>query len=131
MTEAPLDHPGDEALRALSLGQLAAAELAHVAAHLGDCPACCRRIDQLATADRLLARLQQGAASREAVLVSPAQRRRAVRALRQAHEARSAAGQRDPEAVAVILSAPWQVEDCRRPGRPVAGESDSLPCPRS
>ena len=59
MTEAPLNHPGDEALRALSLGQLTEAELAHVSAHLGDCPACCRRIDQLATDDPLLARLQQ------------------------------------------------------------------------
>ena len=82
MTEAPLNHPGDETLRALSLGQLTEAELAHVSAHLGDCPECCRRIDQLATDDRLLARLQQGAASREEVLVTPAQRRSAVRALR-------------------------------------------------
>ena len=64
MTEAPLNHPGDEALRALSLGQLAEAELARVSAHLGDCPACCRRIDQLATDDRLLARLQQSTTSR-------------------------------------------------------------------
>jgi anti-sigma factor RsiW len=111
MTEAPLHHPGDEALRALSLGQLAEAELAHVSAHLGDCPACCRRIDQLATDDRLLAWLQQGAASREEVLVSPAQRRPAVRALRQAHEGKSATGKRDPEAVPVLLPAPRQVGD--------------------
>ena len=58
MTEAPLNHPDDEALGALSLGQLSEAELAHVSAHLGDCPECCRRIDQLATDDRLLKRLQ-------------------------------------------------------------------------
>src|SRR5262249_46166760 len=82
MAEAPSNHPGDEALRALSLGQLAEAELAQAYAPLGDCPACCRRIDQLDTDDRLLARLQQSAASREEVLVSPAQRRPAVRALR-------------------------------------------------
>jgi anti-sigma factor RsiW len=82
MTEAPLNHPGDATLRALSLGQLTEAELAQVSAHLADCPACCRRIDQLATDDPLLARLQQIAASREKELVSPAQRRPAVRALR-------------------------------------------------
>jgi serine/threonine protein kinase len=98
MTEAPLNHPGDAALRALSLGQLAEAELAQVSAHLGACPACCRRIDQLASDDPLLARLQHGAASRDEVLVSPAQRRPAVRALRHSHEARSAARERDPEA---------------------------------
>src|SRR5215467_8841927 len=90
MTEAPLNHPGDEALRALSLGQLTETELAQVSAHLGDCPACCRRIDQLATDDRLLARLQQGASSREKELVNPAQRRAAVRALRQSAEPKSA-----------------------------------------
>jgi serine/threonine protein kinase len=89
MTEAPLNHPSDEALRALSLGQLAEADLTHVSAHLGDCPACCRRIDQLNSDDQLLARLQKGAANREKELVTPAQRRLAVRALRQAHEARS------------------------------------------
>lgn len=84
MTEAPLNHPDDEALRALSLGQLAEAELAYVSAHLSDCPACCCRIDQLATDDTLIARLQQSAASREKVLVSPDQRRSAVRALERA-----------------------------------------------
>jgi len=99
MTECPLNHPGDEALLALSLGQLAEAELTHVSAHLGDCPTCCRRIDQLTSADQLLARLQQGAASREKALVSPAQRRPAVRALRHAHEVRSAVRKRDPETV--------------------------------
>src|SRR5262249_58387426 len=46
MTEAPLNHPTAEELRALSLGQLTDAELARVSAHLADCPACCRRIDQ-------------------------------------------------------------------------------------
>jgi anti-sigma factor ChrR (cupin superfamily) len=93
MTEVPLDHPGDEALLALSLGQLDEAELAHVSAHLADCPGCCRRIDQLAADDRLLARLQQSATGREEVLVSPDQRRSAVRALRQAHEGKSARGE--------------------------------------
>jgi anti-sigma factor RsiW len=87
MPEAPWNHPDDEAL---SLGQLAEAELARVSAHLADCPACCRRIDQLATDDPLLARLQQAASSREETLVTPAQRRSAVRALHQSHEARSA-----------------------------------------
>src|SRR5262249_24376981 len=85
MIEAPPNHPTAEELQALSLGQLPEAELAPILAHLGDCPACCQRIDQLATADPLLARLQQRAASTEEVLVSPTQRRAAVRALRQAH----------------------------------------------
>ena len=83
MSEAPLTHPTAEELRALSLGRLGEAELARVSAHLGDCPECCRRIDELAAADPLLARLQQTAARRDEVLVSPAQRRSAVRALRQ------------------------------------------------
>ena len=65
MTEMLLNHPGDEELRALSLGQLTEAALVHISAHLGDCPACCRRIDQLATDDRVLAGLQQAAAGRE------------------------------------------------------------------
>src|SRR5262249_38497837 len=90
MTEAALNHPGDETLRALSLGQLTEAELTQLSAHLGDWPACCRRIDQLTTDDRLLARLQQGAAGRDEGLVTPAQRRAAVRALRQAHGGHSA-----------------------------------------
>jgi eukaryotic-like serine/threonine-protein kinase len=109
MTEAPLNHPGDDSLRALSLGQLAEVELAQISAHLGDCPACCRRIDQLNTDDRLLARLQQSAADTEKMLVSQAQRRSAVRALRQGHEARLAARIRDPIAVLPITPAPRQV----------------------
>jgi serine/threonine protein kinase len=111
MSEAPLNHPGDEALRALSLGQLTEAELAHVSAHLADCPACCRRIDQLDTDDRLLARVQQGDASRENALVNPTQRRSAVRALRLAHEAKSTMQKRDPEAVPMVLPIPKQVGD--------------------
>jgi hypothetical protein len=111
MTDPTSNHPGDEALRALSLGQLTEAEVAEVSAHLGDCPACCRRIDQLATDDRLLARLQQSATSREAVLVGRALRRSAVRALRQSHPGRSAAPRRDAEAPPVILPAPRQVGD--------------------
>jgi WD40 repeat protein len=111
MTEAPSNHPGDEALRALSLGELTEAELAHVSAHLADCPACCRRIDQLATDDRLVARLQQTAASRKAVLVTHSQRRAAVRALRQSNEAKPSARKPDAEPGTVILPAPRQVGD--------------------
>jgi anti-sigma factor ChrR (cupin superfamily) len=51
MTDAPLKHPDDDTLRTLSLGQLTEAELTQVSAHLGDCPTCCRRIDQLDTGD--------------------------------------------------------------------------------
>jgi WD40 repeat protein/serine/threonine protein kinase len=111
MTESPLNHPGDETLRALSLGQLTEPELTHVTDHLGDCPACCRRIDQLDTDDRLLARLQHNAAIPESVQFTPAQRRAAVRALRQSHESSSATRIRDPEVLAVALPAPRQVGD--------------------
>jgi serine/threonine protein kinase/tetratricopeptide (TPR) repeat protein len=109
MTEAPLNHPGDDALRALSSGQLTEADAAQVCGHLGECPACCRRIDQLATDDRLLARLQQTAASPEAAIVTPAQRRAAVRALRESDEPASATRTREPEAAPVNLPAPRQV----------------------
>jgi WD40 repeat protein len=111
MSEAPLNHPSAEELRALSLGQLPEAELARVSAHLGDCPECCRRIDQLADDDPLLARLQQSAARREEMLVTPAQRRPAVRALRHGQETRSAARQRNPGTEPVVPPAPRQVGD--------------------
>jgi WD40 repeat protein len=111
MSEAPLSHPTDEELRALSLGQLTEAELARVSAHLGDCPACCRRIDQLAADDPLLTRLQQSAASREETLVPPTQRRSAVRALRQGQQASGAARERHLQTEPVILPAPKQVGD--------------------
>jgi WD40 repeat protein/serine/threonine protein kinase len=111
MSEDPLNHPTAEELRALSLGQLTEAERARVSAHLGDCQECCRRIDQLAADDPLLARLQQSAARREEMLVSPAQRRSAVRALRHGHEARAAAQRSDQQTEPVILPAPKQVGD--------------------
>jgi formylglycine-generating enzyme required for sulfatase activity len=124
MTEAPLNHPGDEALRALSLGKLAEPELTRVSAHLGDCPACCRRIDQLVTEDRLVARLQQGAAGREKVLVGPAQRRAAVCALRRSHEARSATRKRDPEAGTVSEIANASAVQTHRDAPPSTDLSD-------
>ena len=71
MSEDRLNHPTTDELRALSLGQLAEAELASISAHLGECPECCRRIDQMPVADPLLARLQQSAARREEPLVEP------------------------------------------------------------
>jgi WD40 repeat protein len=111
MAEAPLNHPTAEELRALSLGQLTEAELARVSAHLGECPECCRRLDQLAADDPLLARLQQSAARRKEELVTPAQRHSAVRALREGQKAREAARQRDPQIAPVILPPPRQVGD--------------------
>src|SRR5262245_26003443 len=90
MNETQLNHPNDDTLRALSMGQLTEIALADVSAHLGNCPACCSRIDQLATIDPLIARLRQNAASREKLMVSPAQRRSAVRAIRQSKDPRSA-----------------------------------------
>ncbi len=110
-TEAALDHPSDEELRALSLGRLSEAELARVSAHLDDCSACSQRIDQLAEDDHLLARLRQGASNQEDVLISPAQLRLAVRALRRSDDGGSAANKRDPEAEPVILRLPKQVGD--------------------
>src|SRR5437762_12983661 len=111
MSESPLTHPTTEELCALSLGRLGEAELARVSAHLGDCPECCHRIDQLAAADPLLARLQQSAAGREDALVTRAQRRSAVRALRRGQAARAAAPSERPGIEPVILSAPSQVGD--------------------
>ena len=108
-----MNHLDDKALRALSSGQLTEAELAHASAHLGECPDCCDRIDQLATDDRLLAVLQQTAASGSDVLVTPAQRRPAVRALRKSREPRSATATltQSPEAAPATLTAPGLVGD--------------------
>src|SRR5262245_33399487 len=98
MSEGPSNHPGDEALRAMSLGQLSEAELAHVSANLSNCPTCCGRIDQLGSDDLLLARLQLCAARPEEELVNPAQRRPAFVAWRQKQEVRSTTQIRDREA---------------------------------
>jgi anti-sigma factor RsiW len=91
MSEDRLTHPTAEELRALSLGQLAEAELDRICAHLEDCPECCRRIDRPAAADPLLARLQQSAARQGEALVNRDQRRSAVRAVRRRRAARAAA----------------------------------------
>jgi serine/threonine protein kinase len=111
MGEATLNHPTDKELQALSLGQLPEAELARVLAHLGDCPACCGRLEQLAAADPLLSRLQQRAAHRDESLITSAQRRSAVRALRHSQEAMAVPLRKGPEAESVILPAPRQVGD--------------------
>jgi WD40 repeat protein/tRNA A-37 threonylcarbamoyl transferase component Bud32 len=111
MGEVPLNHPTDEKLHALSLGQLPEAELARVLAHLADCPSCCGRLDELAGADPLLSRLQQRAACREDSLVTPAQRRSAVRVLRHSQQARAAARVQGPQAEPEILPTPKQVGD--------------------
>ncbi|MHC5537502.1 cupin domain-containing protein, partial [Singulisphaera rosea] len=109
--EAMSNHPGDETLRALSLGQLTDAELTHVSNHLGECPECCRRIDALAVVDRLVDRLKQDAAIGDHALVSPSQRRPAVRALRRSPEVRSTTRQCDTSVISVILPPPRQVGD--------------------
>jgi eukaryotic-like serine/threonine-protein kinase len=103
-------HPSSLVLNALSLGQLTEAELAPILDHLGDCRECCRRIDQLVAADPLLSRLQQRAAHQGKVLVSPAQRRPAVRALRNSHEASSASLPQTTH-TPIELPAPKQVGD--------------------
>jgi formylglycine-generating enzyme required for sulfatase activity len=124
MTEAPRNHPSAKELQALSLGQLTEAELTPVLAHLGDCRGCCQHLDQLASDDRLLARLQQRAARREEALVSPVQRRAAVRALRQSHEARSATRQRNPEAGTVSEIADASAVQTHRDAPPPGGLPD-------
>ena len=111
MSAAPLNHPTEEELHALSLGRLPETELTRVLAHLGDCPSCCGRLDQLTASDPLLARLQHRAAHQEESLTTPIQRRSAVRALRHGQEARTAEQSNDPEAEPVMLSAPRQVGD--------------------
>jgi WD40 repeat protein/serine/threonine protein kinase len=109
MSEAPVNHPTDKELRSLSLGQLTEAELAGLSAHLGDCPACCARIEELGSEDPLLARLQQSATHQDEVLVSPARRRSAVRALRQGQESTDRERLPDPDAAPVVLPPPRQV----------------------
>jgi WD40 repeat protein len=111
MSEDLSKHPTTDELRALSLGRLTEAELGRLSAHLGDCAECCRRIDQLADADPLLARLQQGAAEGDETLVGSAQRRSAVRALHRGHATRAALPQADPGTEPVILPAPKRVGD--------------------
>jgi WD40 repeat protein len=102
MTDTPPNHPTEDDLRALSLGRLCDADLARVSAHLAECPECCRRIDELGSDDPLLSRLQHSA-DREEPLVTPAQRRSAVRALGQ--------GQAPRDAAPVVVPAPRQVGD--------------------
>jgi WD40 repeat protein/serine/threonine protein kinase len=111
MGEATQNHPTDQELQALSVGQLPEAELSRVLAHLGNCPACCSRLDHLAATDPLLARLQERAAHRNESLITPNQRRSAVRALRHRHEAGAATRTQVPPAEPVLLPAPKQVGD--------------------
>ena len=111
MSQVPSTHPTPEELRALSLGQLVEAELARVSAHLNGCPECCRYIDQLTAVDPLLARLQRSTARRDETLVSPAQRRSAVRAFRRGQADRAPSRSGDPGTEPVILQAPKQVGD--------------------
>ncbi|HSI30733.1 MAG TPA: serine/threonine-protein kinase, partial [Miltoncostaeaceae bacterium] len=82
-------------------------EIAGLSANLADCPACCLRIDRLAADDRLVTQLRHGAASSTDVLVGPAQRRPAVRALRLSHDSKSAIG--TPDAAPVIPPAPTAI----------------------
>src|SRR4051794_31545374 len=109
MSTTPPAHPTADELRALSLGRLAELELARVSAHLGACPECCRRIDQVSAADPLLTQLQQVAARGGETLVSPDRRRSAVPALRRGQGARAAARAGDPGTQEGIPPAPKQI----------------------
>ena len=111
MSEIPPSHPTADELGALSQGQLEEADLARVSAHLAECPECCRRIDQLTVTDPLLDRLQQNAARPEETLVSPTQRRSAVRALRRGQAARTHEREGDPAVEPLMFAAPRQVGD--------------------
>jgi WD40 repeat protein/serine/threonine protein kinase len=109
MSEPPLNHPSAEELWALSLGQLAEAELARVIAHLDECPVCCRRIDELDAVDGLVARLQCSAGSQAEFLASPDERRSAVHALRRRLEVRTALQGGDHENKPVMIPVPKQI----------------------
>jgi eukaryotic-like serine/threonine-protein kinase len=85
MSEDALNHPSAEELRALSLGQLADAEMMRLSDHLRQCTPCCQRLDQLATDDPFLSRLQ-AAASEDGSLISLPQLHSAVRALRRVRD---------------------------------------------
>jgi WD40 repeat protein/tRNA A-37 threonylcarbamoyl transferase component Bud32 len=81
MQETPPSHPSNDQLCAFSLGQVSDDQLALVSEHLAECPSCCVFLDQLASADPLVARLQEAATHVELGQEDPAQRRSAVRAL--------------------------------------------------
>src|SRR5262245_28571874 len=81
MQETPPTHPSTDQLCAFSLGQVSEDQLARVSEHLADCPSCCAQLDQLASPDPLVARLQEAATRVEPGQEDPAQRRWAVRAL--------------------------------------------------
>src|SRR5262249_14031674 len=111
MSDDASTHPTSAELRALSLGQLAETELDRVCAHLAHCPECCRRTDELAAVDPLLARIQQSDARRHDALVSPAQRRTAVRAMRRVKAAGAAERSKDAAAEPVSVPVPQQIGD--------------------
>lgn len=105
------NHPSDDALRALSLGQLGDADLIDVSAHLEGCPGCLDRIELLAADDRLLSRLKQSATRKKKELVSHAQLSAAVRALNHGNESRSAARKQSSDAERVVVPVPRQIQD--------------------
>jgi WD40 repeat protein/serine/threonine protein kinase len=111
MSDDRSTHPTSGELRALSLGQLAEAELDRVSGHLAVCTECCSRIDELAAADPLLARLQQSDARRDDALVSPDQRRSAVRAMRRMNAARAAERSEDAASESLTVPVPQQIGD--------------------
>jgi serine/threonine protein kinase len=111
MLPSPTDHPTEEELRALSLGLVSEAELAELSTHLTDCRTCCRRIDEMVTDDPLLARLQRRAAHRGEGLVTPAQRRSAVLALRHGRQDQTPASLAATEITLESSPLPRQIGD--------------------
>jgi WD40 repeat protein/serine/threonine protein kinase len=74
-------HPSPELLDAFSQGRVGEDDLARIAVHLNDCPTCRRRLDQLATQDVLLSRLQAADRPGGRFQEEADQRRQAARAL--------------------------------------------------
>ncbi len=109
MTDVESTHPSDDALRALSLGELDEADMAHISGHLDECATCCERIDGMADDDDLMVRLKEGAASQEAELVNRTQRRAAVRVMNRRSEPSSAARKEDSDTPRGLVPAPRQI----------------------
>jgi WD40 repeat protein len=83
MSDLNPTHPSAEELQAFSLGRVAEADLARIAAHLDDCPTCRRRVDGICAQDPLLSRLQAADRPGGGFREDAGQRRQAARALRQ------------------------------------------------
>ena len=114
MQDQVADHPTDDELHAFSLGEVDAAELERVAAHVNECAHCCETINHLVGRDALLVQLRSAVAP-ENSRREDSDRESAVRALRRG-QWRDALPPRPPE-LAMVPDPPldsgeppvWQV----------------------